>query len=316
MSDTVPSPPLPVDGLVGLDVSKWQGKIDWSKVPALGVRWAVAKCTHGSTGVDSQFLNNREGIRASGISFGAYHWFLPAQDPIKQAQHFVETAGALQDGDIGLAVDFEEAQGLTGTALLDPLVLHLREVTRLTGRRPLLYTGSWFWTQHVQNLDSAECAAYPLWVAMYPSTRRDAREYRDAVLSLPLDVPVPLPWSKRGLQEAIWQFDGDGGLFLTSTVDVDVNRLRDGDLEGLIQNTYCQDPQALPLTLDPSELQRALNGLGFSVGDVDGKVGPKTKAALESYKVARGLNAQTVRAALEKEYVELAACQNPPPPAC
>ncbi|HSL14751.1 MAG TPA: GH25 family lysozyme, partial [Actinomycetota bacterium] len=47
--------------LPGIDVSHWQGTIDWTQVAASGVRFAIAKATDGREGVDPQYLTNKAG---------------------------------------------------------------------------------------------------------------------------------------------------------------------------------------------------------------------------------------------------------------
>lgn len=291
------------DFLIGLDVSKWQGSVDYSTMSSLNVSWVVPKATHGARSVDSKFYENRDRIRAAGISFGAYHWFLPSHDPIEQARHFVNTVGPLLDTDIGLTVDFEDNEKETykGKALLDPLLICMKEIINLTGRKPLLYTGKWFWASWV-GFDSAEAAFYPLWHAQYPSTKRDYRPYADAIRSLPADPDIADPWRRRGIKEVIWQFDGDGGLYLTPNVDVDVNRFRSKDLQGFIDSTKCNSV-VIPRTHDPVELQTALTSLGFDTKGIDGKVGPNTYKAMEDYRLSRNLSQVTFRDKLEEEYL-------------
>jgi Glycosyl hydrolases family 25 len=262
----------------GLDVSKWQGAVSYRGVD---VDWVVAKATHGESGVDSMFARNRSEIRDAGFSFGAYHWFLPSHDPLKQAQHFVSTVGELTDKDIGLAIDVEDASGRTGAQILDALLTHVREVIRLTGRRPLIYTADWFWAQHI-GLDSPELAACPLWVAQYPSTQPDRRPFRQAVAELKGSPRIPLPWARRGILETAWQFDGDGGLRLENGVDVDVNRMR-GSVSRLVESTRVDGLWTEGFCSDPERMQRALVTLGYDVGGIDGKVGAKTQAAIARY---------------------------------
>lgn len=71
-----------------IDVSQWQGDIDWPAVPVP----AVIKATEGSTFIDPKFYANRDGARGTGKCLGFYH-FLSSQTPGDvQARHFLNTA--------------------------------------------------------------------------------------------------------------------------------------------------------------------------------------------------------------------------------
>lgn len=58
----------------GIDVSKWQGVIDWEKVKADGVEFAMLRAGYGQSGVDEQFERNAQECTRLGIPFGVY-WF-------------------------------------------------------------------------------------------------------------------------------------------------------------------------------------------------------------------------------------------------
>lgn len=277
--------------LVGIDVAWPQGPaVDWPSVERAGVSFAFCKATNGTTSVDSTFNRNRAAIRAeTKISFGAYHWLEPAQDAIAQARHFVRTVGPLADIDVGLAIDFEDDDGgkVKGAGLLAGLLACAAEVTRLTGRKPLVYTGKWFYEGSV-GFDSEEIASYPLWHAQYPSTKRDKRAYVDAVRALPADPSIASPWKRRGIKETFWQFDGDGGLFLPQGIDVDVNRFRGDSLAPFIESTRVGPALSLLAWGDVRAVQAALVACGFGLV-VDGIWGPKPHATLLQFQALSGL---------------------------
>src|SRR5437763_12676400 len=72
----VGTPFSPTD-LRGIDVSNWQGSIDWSKVAAVGVRFAFLKASQGTTYTDPTYAANRSAARAAGARAGAYHFAVP-----------------------------------------------------------------------------------------------------------------------------------------------------------------------------------------------------------------------------------------------
>lgn len=77
---------------VGVDVSEWQGNIDWAKVKNSGVSFAIIRCGYGSNKSnydDDQFLNNVKGARANGIDIGIYLYSYAddVNDATSEAQH-------------------------------------------------------------------------------------------------------------------------------------------------------------------------------------------------------------------------------------
>jgi lysozyme len=65
----------------GIDVSKFQGDINWNAVAYSGVKFAWIKATEGGDRADARFQANWEGAKAAGIPHGAYHfvyWVPPA----------------------------------------------------------------------------------------------------------------------------------------------------------------------------------------------------------------------------------------------
>src|SRR4051794_32355928 len=68
----------------GIDVSSWQGTINWTKVKASGVHFAIARTGDG-LGKDSHFHANWSGMKSAGLVRGVYQFFRPGKDPIQQA---------------------------------------------------------------------------------------------------------------------------------------------------------------------------------------------------------------------------------------
>ncbi|WP_197526320.1 glycoside hydrolase family 25 protein [Botrimarina colliarenosi] len=77
-------------GLLGVDVSKWQGYVNWNAMESSGVDFAFARATRGNDYDDEYFVRNMNGARAAGIPIGPYHYSQPAtsmnaySDPVKQ----------------------------------------------------------------------------------------------------------------------------------------------------------------------------------------------------------------------------------------
>lgn len=210
--------------IIGIDVARWQGTVNWDKVVESGVQWAWIKCTHGLGSADPQFLNNWSNSKGK-LPRGVYHWFTDS-DPMLQAQNILTTLE--KTGDIGecpIAIDFEEpGTKFRGQELLDRLRLCLSKVEELSGRAPVLYTGTWYWQQYALNLDAQDLVEnYYLWLAQYPRVMladKTICAQKPPVLPKP---SAPKPWASRNVMPAAWQFDGDGGCVLPNGVDADFN---------------------------------------------------------------------------------------------
>lgn len=73
----------------GVDVSKWQGDIDWSTVRASGASFAFIKATEGDDHTDDLFQRNWRAAAAAGIPRGAYHFYYFCSTPGDQAAWFM-----------------------------------------------------------------------------------------------------------------------------------------------------------------------------------------------------------------------------------
>jgi len=72
----------------GIDVSKWQGAIDWAQVRASGVAFAFIKATEGGDVADERFAENWAAARAAGVPRGAYHFYYFCRPAAEQARWF------------------------------------------------------------------------------------------------------------------------------------------------------------------------------------------------------------------------------------
>jgi lysozyme len=105
--------------VVGIDVSHWQGDIDWFKVYNAGYRFAFVKATQGTLFKDPNFETNMEKGRDAGMLMGAYHFaepnlYLDGEELIKdaedEARHFINIArNYLKEGYLRPALDIEDA---------------------------------------------------------------------------------------------------------------------------------------------------------------------------------------------------------------
>jgi len=146
----------------GIDVSKWQGFIDWPKVAASGVKFAFIKATQGTSLVDACLKRNAQEAHAAGIAVGYYHFATPEQSAVQQVDHFLNTIQGLPC-DLPLVLDIEREEGLGKTYITTFCLTFLTELERRTNKLPMVYTGASFASTYL----GKELSRYPLWVAHY-----------------------------------------------------------------------------------------------------------------------------------------------------
>ena len=143
----------------GIDVSHYQGRIDWAKVKADGVKFAIAKCTQGLTYKDPTYEANKKGARENGILFGSYH-YANATNAVLEADWFIKNAGDIREGEL-LVLDWEK------TTIANPQMWcknFLDRVRKNTGVKPYFYSYQAIVLSKDWSIVSGD---YPLWEARY-----------------------------------------------------------------------------------------------------------------------------------------------------
>jgi len=203
---------------VVIDVSHWQGNINWQALAKAGVVAAFIKATNGAFQTDDQYSKNVQGARGAGIKVGSYHFMLSDQDPDKQAENFLAKATSVQD--ILPALDCEwdiRRRGEKDRWLHVPLKARIAMIGRFAihvkkglGVYPIIYTASSWWRPMIGSVTKftgsggtvlfGDC---PLWIASYTKTPPKL---------------LPAPWSNW----SIWQYTGSGKMRgIAGLVDID-----------------------------------------------------------------------------------------------
>ena len=168
----------PPSRLTGIDVSHFQGRVDWAAVKSAGCAFAFAKATEGAGVTDPFFAANWAGMKAAGLMRGAYHFYRAQQDAQQQAAHFLSNA-QFEAGDLPPVLDIELNDGVTGEALVGGVQTWLDAVEPVAGATPIIYTNTPFWDAHFND----QFSQYPLWIAHYG----------------PAPEPLPVGWT-------VWTF--------------------------------------------------------------------------------------------------------------
>ena len=158
----------------GIDVSHYKKLIDWIEVKKSGVQFAIIKATESDNFVDPRFDYNWSRTRRQGLIRGAYHFFRPLVDPVRQANNFIKIAGRiLHQTDLPPVLDIEsypdfvarEWKQISLDERLRRLQIWLKAVESATGRTPIIYTNYYAWRDYLGNTE--KFARHPLWIAAY-----------------------------------------------------------------------------------------------------------------------------------------------------
>ncbi|MEL1252680.1 glycoside hydrolase family 25 protein [Flavobacterium sp. DGU38] len=153
--------------VIGIDVSEFQGKIDWDEIELLEEKYPVQfvfiRATAGNNWVDSKFKKNWFGAKEHKIMRGAYHYYRPNENSIEQANLFIKTV-KLQKGDLPPVLDIEKLpKNQPLDSLKKGLKRWLNKVENHYGVRPLIYSGERYYDDFLKE----EFSDYLFWIANY-----------------------------------------------------------------------------------------------------------------------------------------------------
>jgi lysozyme len=129
----------------GIDVSYYEGNINWTKVKDAGNDFAFIRLSDGTHHVDSKFDANWAGAKSAGVIRGAYQFFRPAQSATAQANLLLDKMGALEPGDLPPTLDVEVMDGVSASHIRSGIATWLQIVRDGTGTEPIIYTSPGFW---------------------------------------------------------------------------------------------------------------------------------------------------------------------------
>lgn len=149
----------------GIDVSNWQGYIDYNQVRNDGIEIVYIKSSQGNNIVDSYFKINYNNAKANGLKVGFYHYLTARSEAeaTEQAEFFASVISNTSP-DCKLAMDFEVFGDLNITEINRISRVFLERVKEITGKEVIIYSDA----SNARNVFSAELANdYPLWIAEY-----------------------------------------------------------------------------------------------------------------------------------------------------
>jgi GH25 family lysozyme M1 (1,4-beta-N-acetylmuramidase)/5-hydroxyisourate hydrolase-like protein (transthyretin family) len=222
--------------ILGTDVSRFQGDIDFAKMYAAGARFVFIKASDGAPNAHARAVAHSDpripAAKAAGLLVGLYHFAqLPNTDDLNiilqaandQADVFISrwnTHGGYSQGTLPLVLDIEQAsvpKNVTDAEAIAFVKTFMDKVANATGKVPLLYSNPTFLKNHLSS-DPA-LANYPLWAANYFDVSNPGISPKVGCLNT--------VWTKEGcnLNWTFWQYSqtGPGGNFGVSSKYIDLN---------------------------------------------------------------------------------------------
>jgi GH25 family lysozyme M1 (1,4-beta-N-acetylmuramidase) len=173
--------------VIGIDVSNYQGTINWPQVKAAGVTFAWAKATEGLTVTDAQYSNNAVNGVAAGVYMGAYHFAHPdthttTAQAIAEANFFLSVAQPyIISCELPPVLDYEVSSSLSWSAQTAWIQSWMNTVKSATGITPILYTDG----SIANSLGSSLSSYCKLWIATDNGSSADT--------TIPPSIAPPTP---------------------------------------------------------------------------------------------------------------------------
>lgn len=268
--------------LQGIDVSHYQGKIDWKKVAASGIKFAIMKCQYEAQShrMDETFEYNYSEAGKVDIARGVYIYIAKASiaNPELDAQSLLKHLNG-RKLEYGIWLDLEDKSlDVMGKAYIKDLAYKYADIFMKAGYYVGIYCNrDWY----IRLIHDDLKQSFDFWIARYP--KNDRGIYNEhSTLKPPTNAAVAWQYSSKGHVPGI-----------IGKVDLDV------DYDGIVNLVF--DNVRNPYTLSLNELregnkgesvkclQWALNRFSANLV-VDGIFGPKTKLAVLLFQKDHGLS--------------------------
>ncbi len=158
----------------GIDVSHWEGDINFREVKDAGIRFVYIKATEGDAYIDPDYERNYREARKVRMKIGFYHYVTArtAEEAKNEARHFADVIrGKRYQG--RPVMDFESFGSLTRERINEISLAFLQELRELTGNGVAIYSDA----NNASNTFDARLSVYPLWIAQYGVTHPDMQNH-------------------------------------------------------------------------------------------------------------------------------------------
>jgi lysozyme len=196
----------------GIDVSVYQGDIDWAKIN--DVHFVFVKASEGKSFRDPTLKANYTGAKSRGIPFGVYHFANYRSTYGVELENFLKAISKIGKMELPPVLDVEDPNHkLLPKQVLDWTLAWLASVEGQLGRKPIIYTGSGYFNKYLNGGKGLE--GYPLWIAHYGV----------------MQPSIPKIWKEWD----IWQWSGQEHIAgIAEENHVDMNWIAPGSLKGLM----------------------------------------------------------------------------------
>lgn len=154
----------------GIDVSHWEGDIDFRRVKESGIRFVYIKSSEGDSYIDPDFERNYREARKNRLKIGFYHYVTARteDEARREARHFASVIrGKRYHG--RPVMDFESFGSLSRERINEISLAFLQELREASGRPPAIYSDA----SNAANTFDARLTVYPLWIAEYGTSHPD-----------------------------------------------------------------------------------------------------------------------------------------------
>lgn len=183
----------------GIDVSSWQGDINWSKVAQSGIGFAMVRASYGTNQKDNKFVRNMNGISGTGINPGAYHYTYATSvsESLAEAENFLNTISPYSFS-YPVALDIEDNSiANLGKNTATDIAYEFCDKVESAGYYVCIYSNlNWF----INNLNMDRLARFDIWLAQWSANPTYDGEF------------------------GIWQYSSEGSVQgIDGNVDLDIS---------------------------------------------------------------------------------------------
>jgi len=224
-----------------IDVSRYQGVVDYGKVEAAGISGVAIRATVGNYYTDPMFWVNLKSAQMTGLKKSVYHVVRP--DNTAQSQ-IARLKGELKDEEVDFPIilDVEVDGGQTNATCIKVVKECLDLLYQWKNVLSIIYTASWWWNAHMYSwgLTGKKYPSwtrdYALWVAQYPWLNPPTD-----ILDTAVPTIIPGGWEKNDWK--IWQWTDKG--VVSGVVDKVDKDVYNGSMEQFL--SWCS-PSTIPTT--------------------------------------------------------------------
>ncbi|MGW5267274.1 glycoside hydrolase family 25 protein [Rhodococcus sp. NPDC003994] len=227
----------------GIDIASYQAGIDLKRVRAEGFDFVIAKATEGDSYTNPEYVRQRDGARANGLAFCAYHYVQAKPSAAAQVDRFER---AEPDKNVPVMLDHEH-----GSGGVDVLRAVHTEFVRRGHRVVLTYLPRWYWAEHIGKPDLT---------GLPPLMASDYGPERAGYASVIYPGDQDRGWTGYGgLNVSILQFSQKGRV-AGMNVDVDAFRGTRAELDALFNGSITLDKEGPRVGLDQAQQNTILEG--------------------------------------------------------